>query len=275
MIWIILAAGLGLQLIIVTLLFRRLRGDLNRQLRDLRAERNSEWILRALKEAPESRQQAVQAANGSGLDLEPPRGVPQPVHRKKHLGLFIGGAVVALVVTLGQTMRDLWQLRRGQVIGAVAGVATASTTAVALLAYGPWEDDSHSPPSSAPTAEPTPSYTKPPPPSGPTPPPSSSTSPPIASESSRTGSASPVANASVVPIVAATEAAATPSQSKETLPGDASPPAPETSSSTGPGPSEPPAEETPRLPATSGMCADLPLPPLIAIKACLRSGGGS
>lgn len=180
MIWIVLAAGLGVaNFIAVVLLFRRLRRDLNRQLRDMRAERNSELILHALQAVPD--QQAVQAANGTGEPELPPLG-PQPVRRKKHLGLFIGGAVAAMVTALGAGLRAAWDTRRGQVVGTAVGVAAVAATTVFLLAYEPWEDGGSGPPSSAPTASPPwvgpPDPTQPPPseraPTSPAPAPSGS-----------------------------------------------------------------------------------------------------
>lgn len=141
MIWIILAAGLGVaNFIAFALLFRRLRGDLNRQLSDMRAERNSEWILRALKEAP-LEQSAAMAANGRGTEV-PPEG-PQPVRRKRHLGLYVGGGLAALLAALGQRVKK----RPGQAVAAATGVTAAAATVMLAVV---WSSDTGHPPSSAP-----------------------------------------------------------------------------------------------------------------------------
>lgn len=282
--WIVLAAGLGANCIVLALLFRRLRADLNRQLRDVRAERNSEWILHALQASPEpTEQQAMQAANGSGLEPEPRSG-PQPVRRKKHLGLYIGGGLAALGVTLVQVAREAWQSHRGQLVAAAAATAAAATATVLLLAYAPWrDDDGRRPPSSAPTAGPAPSYTQPPP-SAPTP--SASPSPPGSasqpSESARPTPdgptpGSPTATAPPVPTPDGPEPTATPSQPEETQPPGSNPPParpePEPTPPAEPPPGSPPAEEPTSTPVPSAPCAGLAVRVLI-IEACLPLGGG-
>lgn len=74
MIWVILAAGFGVATVIAyALLFRRAR-QLARQLSDMRAEHNSELVLRALKEAPDHPWQtaaAVNPTNSQEGDLNP------------------------------------------------------------------------------------------------------------------------------------------------------------------------------------------------------------
>ncbi|CAL9347853.1 hypothetical protein SUDANB1_00400 [Streptomyces sp. enrichment culture] len=287
MIWIILAAGLGANFIIVMLLFRRLRGNLNRQLRDMRAEHNSELILRALREAPQ-RQQAVQAANGTGeVAPELPLG-PQPVRRKRHLGLFIGGAVAAMVAVLSQGLRAAWDTRRGQVVGTAIGVATVAATTIILLAYSPWEDGGSGPPSSAPTAAPTvtssPGHTQPPS-SGSSP--SPSPFPSVSSDSTTASAPAPTAAGQWQETVAQT-----PQSSASSSRAEASPPLPPASPPAGSGtptkpaptptPEPPPAEPSPGSPSpepppsapsrSSALCLALVAAGLVDITVCL--GGG-
>lgn len=281
MTWIILAAWLGANILVVTLLFRRLRGDLNRQLRDIRAEHNSETILRALKDAPEERQQAAQAANGEVY--EPPTG-PSPVRRKKHLGLYIGGGLAALGVTVSHVAREAWQSHRAQLVASVIGATAAASTTVTLLTLTPWQDstDNH-PPSSAPTAVPTvtlpPGYTQPPP-SGTTPsatPSPTASGPEPSTSPTPSASASPTATPSLVPVLDEPKPTVTPSPSEETPPPGSEPPPttpePEPTPPAEPPPAEPPAEEPANPPATSALCAGLAVTPLFSIEACLLGGG--
>lgn len=133
MIWIILAAGLGIaNFIVLALLFRRLRGDLNRQLCDMRAERNSEWILRALQGVSDEREHlAATAANGGRF--EPPPTHPLPARSKKHLGLYIGGGLAEGLAAAYEVVRHAWQTRRGPLIVGVAGATLAAAVTVALV----------------------------------------------------------------------------------------------------------------------------------------------
>jgi hypothetical protein len=292
--WIVLAAGLGVaNFIAVALLFRRLRGDLNRQLRDMRAERNSELILHALRAVPEEQEQAAQVANGSG-EIEPSPGGPQPVRRKRHLGLFIGGGIAALVVTLSQVLREAWQTRRGQMVGTAVGVAAAAATTVALLAYQPWEDgDGHSPPSSAPTAVPPaplpPGYTQPPPnspqPSGATPSvsPTPSRSGPAPDDSATPGESAstrpPATTSQQVPSVESSgRPAAPPPPPRQPPPDDEPPPvgeppstAPEPPPAT---PTTPPSGKQPPPPHAPTHCPGLVIAPVLSVGLCLLGGGG-
>lgn len=271
MIWIILAAGLGANILVATLLFRRLREDLNRQLRDMRAEHNSEWILRALKDAPEERERAAQAANGRPSEL-PPMG-PQPVRRKRHLGLFIGGAAAALI-TISTAAREIWRNHSGQLVaGATAAAVTA--TALTLIIFNPWTDDAdHEPPSSAPTAGPTdtlpPGYTQPPG-SSPAPGPSSTAtgSQPSGSPAGLTPT-SPPAPTALMPIDDVSQQPTGPhTQPGEPPPADGEPP-PSIPGVT------PPAEtptDQPVQTLTPGLCIGLALAPALDIEACLPGGG--
>jgi hypothetical protein len=284
MVWIILAAGLGANFIVVTLLFRRLRGDLNRQLRDIRAERNSEWILHALKDVPEEYEQAAQAANGGGFELPPV--ALRPVRRKKHLGLYLGGGLAALGVMLGQGVREAWRAYRGHLVGTVAGATAAATTTVTLMTVTPWQDDaSRHPPPSIPTAAPTvivPTTHTQPLPSGPipstAPPPATSTPGPSTSASptpSASATTSPTPTPSLVPIAEGSRPTATPSQRASEPP--PTPSEPETT--TPPAPPAPPAHapagEPPNPPvAPAAQGAGLAHAPGLNSKACHPRGGG-
>jgi hypothetical protein len=284
MIWIILAAGLGANIIIVTLLFRRLRGDLNRQLRDVRAEHNSERILHALRAVPE---QAVQAANGTGgVAPELPLG-SQPVRRKKHLGLFIGGAVAAMVAALSQSLRDAWGAKPGQVIGAAAGVAAVAATTILLLAYPPWEDDGSGPPSSAPTAAPTvtssPEPTQRPPSarpsSRPSPPPSDAPDNTVPATSAPGPTADGQWRETVAPNpqLSASSSRAEPPPAPPPVgsdnPTDPAPtPTPEPPPAD-PSPGTPSSEPSPSAPSRSALCLALVAAGLVDIRVCLGGGG--
>jgi hypothetical protein len=146
MVWIILAAGLGTaNYIAYALLFRRAR-QLARQLSDMRAERNSEWILHALQDVPEERERAAIAANGYTLAATH----QQPVRRKRHLGLYLGGGGLAgILAAYGRRAPQVWAAHRMQAIGAAVGVAVVSTTAAMVLTSLP-NASSSGPPSAAP-----------------------------------------------------------------------------------------------------------------------------
>ena len=161
MIGIVLAAGLGVaNFIIVALLFRRDR-QLSRQLSDMRAERNSEWILRALKEAgaPEERAQIAPAATGDYY--EPSVAGLKPVRRKKHLILFLGGGSLlgggsaAALAALRHAVHRAWQRHPEMVMAGVVATAVLATTALILAgARGQDGAATHAPPAT--TATPTP-----------------------------------------------------------------------------------------------------------------------
>jgi hypothetical protein len=289
MIWIVLAAGLGVaNCIVLALLFRRLRGDLNRQLRDMRAERNSELILHALRGVPDLQQPAVRAANGTGTELVPPPGGTHPVRRKKHLGLYLGGGLAAMVVTAAQAVRKSWKTHPIQLAGAAVGVATLAAVAVVLLTYTPWQNHPR-PPSSAPTAPPT---TNPPP---------VGTEPPTAGPS-RTPSVSPSsgANRLVTPYgttgpspapTASGGVSALPSGGQNPAEPGPQPPHGPPPADTGPGPSSgdtpppagttpppvpppPPAEPEPtQSSGSSGLCVDVAAMPVVGLIVCLLGGG--
>lgn len=147
MIWIVLATGLcTANFTFVALLFRRER-RLSRQLSDMRAERNSEWILHALQGVPDERERTAPAVNG---DFQPTAAGPEPVRRKRHLGLYLGGGSAA-ALAVWRTFRRAGQRNPSLVMAGVAGAATVATVAVALTG-GRSGGNSHSwPPTSTQT----------------------------------------------------------------------------------------------------------------------------
>lgn len=149
MIGIVLAAGLGTNFIIVALLFRRDR-ELSRQLSDMRAERNSEWILHALRDVPDERERAAPAASG---DSQPHAAGGQPIRRKKHLGLYLGGGSAAVATALWRTFLGLGQ--RSPLLAGAAGIATVIAVAAVLTGAHSRGHPHARPPSHAWTATPT------------------------------------------------------------------------------------------------------------------------
>lgn len=279
MIGIVLAAGLGTaNFIAIALLFRRMRNNLNRQLSNMRAERNSEWILRALQAAPEQR--AAQAANGRGF--EPPPTGPEPVRRKKHLGLFLGGGLAAAFAALSQTARQAARTHPVALGLAAAGVAAAAT----VVAVAPWQNDASRSPSSAPTATIT---TSPPEPASPTATPtnlaptgspSAPTGPPRATVSPPAPPAPAVPGSSpgvLVPIVRTTRPASSPGGTPTGRP------APQPPDRGGAGPTAtitPPPSPSPSAtptatyaPAVRGVCLGVHLDPLLRVRLCPLGGG--
>ncbi|SDM47771.1 hypothetical protein SAMN04487981_101651 [Streptomyces sp. cf386] len=273
MIGIVLAAGLGFaNLIFVALLFRRGR-QLSRQLSDMRAERNSEWILRALQDAPD--QPAVRAANGAAS--KPPPAGPQPVRRKRHLGLYIGGLAAAMVA-LGGTVRNALQTPRGQWTAAAVGAA-AVATAITLLIATQWPADKRGPRSSAPTATVTVSVA---PPS--TPAPSATGSPPATNGPPAAVSPMAPASDSAASTTAGSASWATADGGMSSVPitpagsassgGSAEPSPPTGRPSPAPSTPEPPVDPTPSpSPGRSGLCLALALWPVLDLAACLAGGG--
>jgi len=140
MTWIILATGFGAaNFIAIALLFRRLRHNLNRQLSDMRAERNSEWILRALQGAPEEQARPARAAAVGGSHTPPLH--PQPVRRKKHLGLYRGGAIAAAVLTLSAILRCGRQSHRAHLVSTALGSTAVAATTITMMSVAPWQQD--------------------------------------------------------------------------------------------------------------------------------------
>lgn len=266
MIYVILAAGLGVaQFIAYALLFRRAR-QLARQLSDMRAERNSEWILHALRDVPE--EQALQAVPGTWL---PAATGQQPVRRKRHLGLYLGGGLAALWGAFGQTTRAAWQRNRGQILSGVVGATVASTAAAALV-FSPWPNGSnHRAPSSAPPV--TATVTSPP---GNTPPTPSSSSAPPGNSSPLAAGPQATSSPTTVPVTPISETGTPSAVPGET--GTASPlgPPPGTTVQL---PSTPPASPTSPSPTSSAVfvnymrCLAVAGDPFARAKLCHRERG--
>ena len=138
MIWIILATGFGAaNFIVIALLFRRVRLN-TRQLRDMRAERNSEWILHALQGVPDERVQPARVAVSGG---HTPPLTPRPDRRKKHLGLYRGGAIAAVPVVLGAAFRCAREAHTSHIASVTIGTTAAAATAVTAMTVVPWQQD--------------------------------------------------------------------------------------------------------------------------------------
>lgn len=264
MIYVILAAGLGANFIVFALLFRRLR-QLSWQLRDMRAERNSEWILHALQGAPEEHMYAVPAADGTGL--EPPPDV-QPVRRKRHLGLYIGG-LSGIAATVTETIRYAWREHRGQVIASLAAVTIAAATTVVLLVVERQAVSEKRSPSSAPTVTSTVTQT------------ATATAAPEADSPSTTNgppsSTSPATrpSASALPTAAGGVSGAPidsqpPAPSGTAPSGSSTEPSPTGSGTPAPSSSAPPPEQPSPSPA---LCLGLVVMPVLDLTACLLGGG--
>lgn len=268
MIHIILAAGLSTNVILIALLFRRLR-RLSWQLRDIRAERNSEWILHALQDVPEQGTAVAQAAGGTYDPITD----PQPVRRKRHLGLYIGG-LSGIAATATEATRHAWREHRGQLVVGAAATALVAATAVTLIVVERQSDPETRPPTSAP--EVTATVTR-----AASSAPSNAALPRVTGEP---GSVSPTAqppvgelrtsveDASGAPI--GSEPSPAPSGtsptggSSESGPtGDGAPP-PSSSASAPPASSDPPAPSDP-----PALCLGLALLPVLDLTACLSGGG--
>ena len=109
----ILAGALGATALIVYLLFRRLR-QLSWQLTQLRVERDSERILREIG--------IVRAGSRTGLTGP----VEEPVRRKHHLALNLGGGLTAALLKVRHP-------RHAPAIAAGAAAATIALGAATLL----------------------------------------------------------------------------------------------------------------------------------------------
>ncbi|CBG73061.1 putative membrane protein [Streptomyces scabiei 87.22] len=140
---VIFASALGVIIITEGLFLRRLLGDiaeLRRQItgidRQMRAQRAHVTALRQLLAEPDDEPPREAAVSGSPGPLPPPR--PDPVRRKKHLGLHLGGSL-ALVAAAGAAAREALHTHRGQLASAITGAAVTSTT-VTALAITPWVD---------------------------------------------------------------------------------------------------------------------------------------
>ncbi|MFJ9114414.1 hypothetical protein ACIRJO_02575 [Streptomyces sp. NPDC102394] len=299
---VIVAGVLGVITICGGLFLRRLLGqvaELRRQItrvdRQMRAQRARESFLRALISSDEDGGEddgddgpPVQAAIVNGHDLlEGPDfyGAGPPVRRKKHLGLYLGGAAAALT-TLGHLTLEALRQHRGRIAAAITGASITAATAT-LVTVQPWtQDTSQQPPSSAPTVAPTtylpPYSTRPPattraPSTAPTP---STGSTPASAEASPTALLSPSPTGTVISVGDASPPGWTdaPPGGSASQPGDASSwPAPTDKGST-PGASPPPpsqepaGESPPAQTAAPGACVAAAVGPVISTDVCLLGG---
>ena len=158
------------------LFLRRLLGqvaELRRQItgidREMRAQRARVTFLRQLIFEDEGDtadgDPPLQIAVGHDAGPEPgdaygPRlpKASEPIRRKGHLALYLGGAVAAAVASAGITVRNAVRTHQAQTIATLAGTALAAAT-VSLAGLQPWSDDVDRRPASVPTAASSPSYT--------------------------------------------------------------------------------------------------------------------
>ncbi|MCI3277456.1 hypothetical protein [Streptomyces cylindrosporus] len=286
---VIVAGALGVIIITGGLFLRRLLGqlaELRRQItgidRQMRAQRAHVTFLRYLLTDSEDEEPPEQAAVVNG-NPEPAPAVSEtePVRRKKHLRLYIGG-LAAAVAMVGTVCRDALRYHRGQFIGAITGAAVTAAT-VTMVTVQPWSDDADGGArSSAPTAAPSATFWPPPtiqPPqpglatrspspsaSGPEPSLSASATP------SQSNLPSPMDTSSLVPVGDASpvESASTPGQgeasggsSPTVTPGGSTPPT--ESPPVAPPAESPPPEQT----ANSALCLIADVAPVLDVEACL------
>ncbi|MGW6292422.1 hypothetical protein [Streptomyces sp. NPDC055058] len=298
---VIVAGALGVIVITGGLFLRRLLGELKAlrgQLTELRRQITGiEGQLRRQRAHVNFLRQLL-ADNGDTNDTdsglppqaaavnghEPPPTGPAPVRRKRHLGLYIGGAAAALAAFSG-VVGDLARQHRGQVVGALAGSAVTAAT-VSLVVIQPWSTDTgyegYEAPPIAPTVSippaPMPPLTRPP---GPPPEPSPTTSPPTSDPPGSPSPSAPRPSDSAPPTPAVTtvpvgntlsppdppSGTAEPSGAADAAP---SRPAPGASDGT---PSRPPTSTPSVAPSTTpGVCVDVAVPPLLNAGTCLLSG---
>ncbi|WP_327345893.1 hypothetical protein [Streptomyces europaeiscabiei] len=107
-----LSALLGASILAIALLtywLRKTRADINRLHAELTATKIA--ALKTLSVAPS------------------PREDPEPVRRKRHLALYIGGAVAAFFASVGDRLRSLVRGRRAAVVVAATSVLVAGSAA--------------------------------------------------------------------------------------------------------------------------------------------------
>jgi len=167
MTWVIVTGALGGVTVTGGLFLRRLLGELaylrsqltetGRQItgidRQMRAQRARVNFIRQLiiegtiddeQLPPETAVVNGDPATEAG---EPHGDRPEPVRRKRHLGLYIGGAVAA-VGTFSTAARLTARVHRGAVAGATAAAAITAAT-VSMVTVEPWTHSiSHRPPPS-------------------------------------------------------------------------------------------------------------------------------
>ncbi|WP_262059742.1 hypothetical protein [Streptomyces sp. STR69] len=176
MIFFILAAALGANTVIVLLLFRRLRQDLaqslSRQVTAIRVEITRDRVIRQLTDTQgraggeQEPTEAIALAIGAESEPEAPPPQLQPIRRKGHLGLYIGGAMAMVVTALARAAREALRIHRRQSALGILAAAAATTTTVTVLTLTPWVDGSDiDPPPAVPsvalTAFPDPGHTAP------------------------------------------------------------------------------------------------------------------
>ncbi|WP_405961183.1 hypothetical protein OG235_36565 [Streptomyces sp. NBC_00024] len=107
-----LSALLGASILAIALLtywLRKTRADINRLHAELTATKIA--ALKTLSVTPS------------------PREDPEPVRRKRHLALYIGGAVAAFFASVGDRLRSLVRGRRAAVVAAATSVLVAGSAA--------------------------------------------------------------------------------------------------------------------------------------------------
>ncbi|MER6630115.1 hypothetical protein ABT301_18095 [Streptomyces sp. NPDC000987] len=72
--------------------------------------------------------QAQPTAPGPG-----PEDDPEPARRKRHLALYIGGGVAAVLASLGERLRSLWRTHRTATAIATASAVVVTGTAAAMV----------------------------------------------------------------------------------------------------------------------------------------------
>lgn len=243
---VIVAGVLGVILITGGLFLRRLLGqlaELRRQItgidREMRAQRAQVTVLRHLLADEEDVDGPPgQAAVVNGGPPVTPTG-PDPVRRKGHLGLHLGGVTAAALATISTVAREALRDHRAQLVAVVTGAAVTATT-LTMVTVQPWRDGAAElPPSSVPTAA-SPSY-EPPMPPGPEPTDRAPGSgpPPTAPEPSPSATTRPRGSLSTT---VWPSGSASPAAMPETLPGATTP---------GNSPSQPPGQT--RRPTTPGQ----------------------
>lgn len=122
MVDVLLAGILGAAVLAITLLHKKQQRQA-KQLDQLHAEVTAQKIA-ALQQLTPTALVAPEAA---------PDAPPEPAHRKRHLALYIGGGVAAVLASLGERIRSLTLRRpRGVTTAATAITLAAASTAAAF-----------------------------------------------------------------------------------------------------------------------------------------------
>lgn len=99
------------------------------------------------------------AALTNGAHPPVPVDAPEPVRRRRHLTLYIGGGVAAIYTSCRDSVRNLFRRRPVLATAAVATVATVGTAAALVLVPGDSAGDDGPAPSTASTDTPQPGLT--------------------------------------------------------------------------------------------------------------------